>query len=928
MNWYTNFMNKLETAQKEHASKMSVNLKARETATIVGAAIINEVAPTQNSNESVVRFTRNAVNVLMSDYDNTIEKEGFLSKLDKDFLPQPGMLSYWSEKKGFSQIEANGDKLNTDDVQDKYVLTYYPPFAKSWAERTTDDITDTTNKHWYSHCKSSLYDNNSKATYTSNPELNYNDTVHDATAYVPEDSMSYAINYKELGLSKEAIEDGFAYENQGINVMDPNVQQSIFKMQKMGLSRDDIISLWQNKVNLTDANNLSAIEQHMKNGGDKDGIKGLELATAENKPYFYNLQDYSCAIRPTAPVLYATAAKIDNEQLNDEQADALRKDIGLYNIYDRKNYEKINDDFYKEYVKDTVKNYCNVIKENLEEFADHPLEKIKEAGLNLYHGAAWASAKTLRYIPEAAMVIKDIYEKETSRISKLRGTKDNTNKAAFQTESKEKPIDSKIVENVIQSSKSNGQSDTKADIRRKETKDYLKEQQTKHASEMDEIPIELRDKFAVEVTKIWNEYLPKQDGDERVVNPVMGAFNMLAYSNYGGTIGKEKVLADKEQDFLPLPGMLSYWSDKKGFSQIKPTDEKLDKVDVQDKYVLTYYPPLAKSWTQNTTSDMLDRTENDVVDKSNKHWYSHCKSSLYDENSNAMYTTNPDTYGNDSITDATEYVADDTISYAIDYKKLGLNKEDIEEGFAYENQGINIMDPKIQQSIFKMQKMGLSRDDIISLWHNKVNLTDENNLSAIEQHMKNGGNKDGIKGLELATTENDPDVYNLQRYSCAIRPTAPILYATAARIEKEQMSHEQADALRKDIGLYNIYDKENYGQINDSFCKEYFDHVDQKYDEYIKKYWNEFKEHPLEKIKEAAANFCHGTAFASAKMSRHTIEAGEIRNMTPEQKKKQIDILRGTGKHTNRTASQPVNKDQQVDRRIIDNIANSNSYSN
>ena len=72
MNWYTNFMNKLETAQKEHASKMSVDLKARETATIVGAAIINEVAPTQNSNEIVVRFTRNAVNVLMSDYDNIV----------------------------------------------------------------------------------------------------------------------------------------------------------------------------------------------------------------------------------------------------------------------------------------------------------------------------------------------------------------------------------------------------------------------------------------------------------------------------------------------------------------------------------------------------------------------------------------------------------------------------------------------------------------------------------------------------------------------------------------------------------------------------------------------------------------------------------------------------------------------------------------
>ena len=310
---------------------------------------VNAYCPKQGSKHSrgMVSFVNS---VMYKDYKGSLTEEQILAYKDKLFIPQPGMLQYWAESNNFDRIEKNGSSLDKDDVAGKYVLTYYPPFASSWVVRNTDNIEDVTNKHWYSHAKSSLYDENGNAVQSSNPEAFYNDNAHDATVYAPYDSVSYAIDYKKFGLSKKDIEDGLAYVGVGINVMEPKIQETLHGLSDCNLSRDDIIYLWKNKVDFSNSDNLDKIKNHMQKGGNKDGILKIKgLSINKSNDYEYNLQDYSCAIQPTAPILYATSAKIHRENLNDEQANELRESIGLYNIYDEKNYGKVNKNFYDKY---------------------------------------------------------------------------------------------------------------------------------------------------------------------------------------------------------------------------------------------------------------------------------------------------------------------------------------------------------------------------------------------------------------------------------------------------------------------------------------------------------------------------------------------------------------------------------------------------
>lgn len=309
---------------------------------------INEYSPKQGEkySDEVVSL----VNFVMNDYKGKLTEKQILSNRDKPFMPQPGMLQYWAESNKFRRIKKNGSSLNNGDVAGKFVLTYYVPFANTWAIRSSDDISDETNKHWYSHAKSSLYDDKGKAIQSSNPEAFYNDNIHDGTVYAPFDSVSYEIDYKRFGLSRKDIEDGLAYLNEGINIMDPEIQNMIHGMGDCGLSRDDIIKLWQNKIDFSNNDNLTLIKNHMQKGGNKDDILKIKgLSMNQDNGYKYNLQDYSCAIQPTAPILYATSAKIYRENLTDEQANDLREKIGLYNIYDEKNYRKINKAFYDKY---------------------------------------------------------------------------------------------------------------------------------------------------------------------------------------------------------------------------------------------------------------------------------------------------------------------------------------------------------------------------------------------------------------------------------------------------------------------------------------------------------------------------------------------------------------------------------------------------
>ena len=412
----------LETQQRETAP--NIDLAYREYLEVVGAKIINSIAPSQDRKTMGEAVTK-VINVMMTDYNGTIPMNQVLSGMDKDFLPQPGMLAYWAERKESQKIEnmvdaptpedANGKKLRQEDVAGKYVLTYYTPMAQSWGQRTTDNITDTSNKHWYSHCKSSVYDENGKPIATSNPELKYNDTEHDATVYVPADSKSYIIDYKSMGLSEQDIHEGFLYQCEGINIMDPAMQSAIFKMKEAGLAQEDIIRLYKDgSVNFSDSQNIAKIEQHLKQGGKKDGLMSLDLTKSDNS-YKYNLQDYSCAIRPTAPILYATSAKINRENLSQAEADKLRKDIGLHNIYDIENYAKVNKDFYDGYESSMFEKFKEAVEKEYEEFKNNPRQKIKGAINSASEMMSWLSAKTQLYIPEARDVIASTTNKEIAQ---------------------------------------------------------------------------------------------------------------------------------------------------------------------------------------------------------------------------------------------------------------------------------------------------------------------------------------------------------------------------------------------------------------------------------------------------------------------------------------------------------------------------------
>ena len=438
--------------QKKFSKYSGFDQRYREALGLVVARLIHECTPNQDSPEFMTKLVTNTVNVMMPDYNGSIKKEGILADMEKDFLPQPAMLSHWAEKHGFKQItpekisDADKEKmaqeegldkksledgmvrLNPNDVAGKYVLTYYTPFANSWAERTSTDITDTTNKHWYSHCKSAIYDENGVSLGASNPELANNDTTHTPTEYVPKDSISYVIDYEKLGFTKEDvkyIEEGFKYQQEGINIMDKKMQDSIFALKDKGLSQEEIINLWNNQINLTDPKNLEAIEQYLNNGGEKEKISTIEgLSKADNK-YQYNLQDYSCAIQPTAPLLYATAAKIKEEGLDDKQANKLREQVGLYNIYDKENYGKINDNFYKNYSDTVISEAKNALQEDIKEFLKNPIDKGLKMASHKTFVELWAKTKTMRTFPEMVGVMWDITFRKEKEKENTNNTKTN-----------------------------------------------------------------------------------------------------------------------------------------------------------------------------------------------------------------------------------------------------------------------------------------------------------------------------------------------------------------------------------------------------------------------------------------------------------------------------------------------------------------------
>ena len=405
----------LTEVQAESAENISIDLRLREGASLLIASCINKIVPTQQSPQPLQNITHDAVNLLMTDYEGNLQNNQILAAMDKEFLPQPAMLAHWAKSQGFQQIETDTNKLSPEAVADKYILTYYPPIPQSWAKRTGSDISDTTNKHWYSHTKSSLYDENGTLLGSSNPEAYYNDTEHDTTVYTPEDAVSYAVDYKKLGLKKEDIEEGFILQSEGMNIMDPNMQQAIFRLKDNGLSTNDILRLWQSNVDLTNTENLNKLERKLTQSQNKSEIFTLDYVKTNNE-YHYNLQDRSCAIQPTAPILYATAAKIKHENLNNEQADALRRQIGLYNIYDETNYGAINHEFYTDFEQKTMQNLRSALQEKAAQLHEDPKTVISDFAQNVVNIAKWSSSKTLRWIPDASRIAYTQMKEQGSNI--------------------------------------------------------------------------------------------------------------------------------------------------------------------------------------------------------------------------------------------------------------------------------------------------------------------------------------------------------------------------------------------------------------------------------------------------------------------------------------------------------------------------------
>ena len=400
MGFWNKINEKLEEKQKKSAENLQGDLRLREGATVVIADLINQFVPKKNDSKTLQTITSDLVNIVMSDYNGELEINQILAGKDKEFLPQPTMLAHWAEEHHFDLVSKKENSIAPEDVADKYILTYYPPIARSWAERTDSDIADLSNKHWYSHTKSSIYDSSGQPLGSSNPEAFFNDTEHDATVYVPEDSFSYVIDYKKLGLQKEDIIEGFTLQSQGMNIMDPQIQQSVFRLKNTGMSTDDVVKLWNSGADITNADNLTKIENYMSVNQSSQGLENLDFFKSNNT-YQYNLQDRSCAIQPTAPLLYATCVKIERENLNENQAAQLRQTVGLYNIYDEKNYGEINKSFYQSYKKDVMQNFNAAVMENAKKFLKQPIAAAKDFTDNTLNAVTWAGAKTLRWAPQA-----------------------------------------------------------------------------------------------------------------------------------------------------------------------------------------------------------------------------------------------------------------------------------------------------------------------------------------------------------------------------------------------------------------------------------------------------------------------------------------------------------------------------------------------
>ena len=85
-----------------------------------------------------------------------------------------------------------------------------------------------------------------------------------------------------------------------------------------------------------------------------------------------------------------------NDDFIVEYAQLLREDIGLYNIYDVKNYKSINETFYNEYSKFVTDNFINAGGQYWDKLREKPVETISDTASNVYNTAVSFGVKMVR----------------------------------------------------------------------------------------------------------------------------------------------------------------------------------------------------------------------------------------------------------------------------------------------------------------------------------------------------------------------------------------------------------------------------------------------------------------------------------------------------------------------------------------------------
>ena len=89
-------------------------------------------------------------------------------------------------------------------------------------------------------------------------------------------------------MERADIVEGFKLQSEGINIMSPDIQKSVFRLKEAGMDTDDIIALWQQNTDIANKANIDSIENHLRNGNSKSDLHKLNLVKSDNK-YRYNL---------------------------------------------------------------------------------------------------------------------------------------------------------------------------------------------------------------------------------------------------------------------------------------------------------------------------------------------------------------------------------------------------------------------------------------------------------------------------------------------------------------------------------------------------------------------------------------------------------------------------------------------------------------